>query len=160
MDQFLTFCIQCQIVLKGSVFDDALDLLMESCSYLCLKSRNKQSAECSRTLLVIHSGEVRRPAFNVPRENINLYFSWGFLLEKMAEMFCTGRKTNSEWIRLFHMRWGYQNYSDISDDCLDDFVKRTLQNFPNCGIRRVIAFLLGIHFTWERVLPSISVSYR
>lgn len=157
MDQLLTFCIQCQIVLKGSVFDDALDLLMESYSYLCLKSRNKQSAECSRTLLEIHSGEVRRPAFNVPRENINLYFSWGFLKKRQKCFAQAGKQIVNEFDCFTYGR-GYQNYSDISNDCLDDFVKKTLQNFPNCGIRRIIAFLLGIHFTWERVLPSISVS--
>lgn len=137
-----------------------LSTLMESYSYLCLKSRNKQSAECSRTLLEIHSGEVRRPAFNVPRENINLYFSWGFLLEKWQKCFAQAGKQIVNEFDCFTYDRGYQNYSDISNDCLDDFVKKTLQNFPNCGIRRIIAFLLGIHFTWERVLPSISVSYR
>ena len=45
------------------MFDDVLDLLVEANSYLHLKDRNKQSAECSLTLPLVHSGEVGRLAF-------------------------------------------------------------------------------------------------
>lgn len=63
---------------KESVFDDVLDLLVEANSYLHLKDRNKQSAECSLTLPLVHSGEVGRLAFEVPRGNLKLYLCYGF----------------------------------------------------------------------------------
>ena len=72
VDQLLTFCIRCQIVWKGGVSDNVLNLLIEACSYLRLEDRNKQSAECSRTLPVVRSGKVAIQGFVVPRENFNL----------------------------------------------------------------------------------------
>ena len=68
-------------------------------------------------------------------------------LKKWQKCFALAGKQIVNEFDCFTYDRGYQNYSDISDDCLDDFVKETLQNFPNCGIRRIIAFLLGIHFT-------------
>ena len=72
-------------------------------------------------------------------------------------MFGTSRKTVSRRIKLFNLRGEVPKYSDISDDYLNDFVKSTLHNFPNCGIRRMKGFLLGegIHVTWERVRSSL-----
>lgn len=72
LDQLLTFCIRCQIVWKGGVSDNVLNLLIEACSYLRLEDRNKQSTECSRTLPVVRSGKVEIQGFVVPRENFNL----------------------------------------------------------------------------------------
>lgn len=157
VDQLVYLCIQCQMIWKDGSLENVLDLLMDAYNFLRLEDRNTQSASCSHRVPVIHTGAVGRPAFELPRETLKLYLRYGFSLHKIAEMFGTSRKTVSRRIKLFNLREEVPKYSDISDDYLDDFVKSTLHNFPNCGIRRMKGFLLGegIHVTWERVRSSL-----
>ena len=72
--------------------DDVLDLLVEANSYLHLKDRNKQSAECSLTLPLVHSGEVGRLAFEVPRGNLKLYLCYGFSFKKKRQCWARAGK--------------------------------------------------------------------
>ena len=74
------------------MFDDVLDLLVEENSYLHLKDRNKQSAECSLTLPLVHSGEVGRLAFEVPQGNLKLYLCYGFHFKKMSQCWARAGK--------------------------------------------------------------------
>ena len=97
-----------------------------------------------------------RPAFEIPRETLKLFISYGFSLVKISEMLGVSAKT-SRRIKDFGLKEEIPKYTNISNDDLDVRVSEIYREFPNCGIRRMKGFLTarGIHLQWERVRSSL-----
>lgn len=155
LDQVIRVSLQCQTLWSDIiVWDDIIDLLTDAHSTLwgidvneTVKGRPK----------LIHSGNVGRPKFEIPRESLKLYLEYGFSLEQIAEMIGVCRKTVSRRIDDFNLREEVPKYTDISDDSLDSLVKSLLHDFPNCGIRRMKGLLLaqGVRVQWDRVRQTL-----
>lgn len=98
-----------------------------------------------------------RPAFEIKRETLKLFMSYGFSLVKIAEMLGVSAKTISRRIQEFGLKEEVPKYTDITNDDLDKLVSDIYGEFPNCGIRRMKGFLTarGINLQWERVRSSL-----
>lgn len=72
-------------------------------------------------------------------------------------MFGTSSKTISRRVNSYSIRDEVPKYDNISNESLDSIVSAVLQNFPNCGVRRMKQFLLGrgIGVQWSRVRSSL-----
>ena len=82
-----------------------------------------------------------RPAFEIPRETLKLFISYGFSLVKISEMLGVSAKTISRRIKDFGLKEEIPKYTNISNDDLDVRVSEIYREFPNCGIRRMKGFL-------------------
>ena len=72
-------------------------------------------------------------------------------------MFGTSSKTINRRVKSYSLQDEVPKYDNISNESLDSIVSAVLQNFPNCGVRRMKRFLLGrgIGVQWSRVRSSL-----
>ena len=156
LEQIVYLCVCSQNLWRDFLTDELIDLLLTA--YNSLGEANDETdthrTSCCQPLC---TGSAGRPALVIPRETLKLYLSYGFSLQKIADMFGTSRKTICRRVKSYNLREEVPRYDDISNEALDIAVSATLHNFPNCGIRRMKGFLLGqgIRVQWSRVRSSL-----
>lgn len=81
-----------------------------------------------------------RPAFNITKEQLELYIAYGFSVSKISRMIHVSKSTIKR--RMKHYGFSIsQQYCDLSDTELDKLVEDILKDFPNCGYRRMSGIL-------------------
>ena len=91
------------------------------------------------------------------KQSLKLYLSYGFSLQKIADVFGTSNKTISRRVKSYNLREEVPKYDNISNESWDRIVSAVLHNFNKCGIRRMKGFLIGwdIRVQWSRVRSSL-----
>ena len=156
LEQVVYLCVCSQNIWPNFLTDEVIQLLLTA--YNSLSQENCETdSHTPSNCQAIYTGSAGRPAFAIPRETLKLYLSYGFSLQKIADMFGTSSKTISRRVKSYSLREEVPKYDDISDEALDSTVSAVLHNFPNCGIRRMKGFLLGqgIRVQWSRVRSSL-----
>lgn len=89
--------------------------------------------------------------------DLKLYMSYGFSLQKIADMFGTSSKTISRRVQSYNLREEVPKYDNISNESWDRIVSAVLHNFNKCGIRRMKGFLIGgdVRVQWSHVRSSL-----
>ena len=156
LEQVVYLCVCSQNIWPDFVSDEVIQLLLTAHSSLSQKNTENNSHFTS-SRQTIYTGSTGRPALSIPRETLKLYLSYGFSLQKIADMFGTSSKTISRRVQSYNLREEVPKYDNISNESLDSIVSGVLHNFPNCGIRRMEGFLLGrgIRVQWSRVGLSL-----
>ena len=110
-----------------------------------------------RKPVTVQKDSAGRPAFEISRETLKLFLSYGFSFVKIAEMLGVSAKTVSRRIKEFGLKGEVPKYTNITNDDLDKIVSDIYREFPNCGIRRMKGFLTarGINLQWEHVRSSL-----
>ncbi|KAL9976702.1 hypothetical protein ACROYT_G014029 [Oculina patagonica] len=142
LEQVVYLCVCSQNIWPNFLTDEVIQLLLNAYNNLSqdnCETDSRTPTNCE----AIYTGSAGRLAFDIPRETLKLYLSYGFSLQKIANMFGTSRKTISRRVKSYSLREEVPKYDDISDEALDSAVSAVLHNFPNCGIRRMKGFLLG-----------------
>ena len=90
--------------------------------------------------LKVFSGCKGRPRYEIPHEQLELFLEYGFSLRKMAEMLGVSEKTVGR--RLKELGLSISNsFFCIIDAELDSIITSILNDFPNCGYKRMLGFL-------------------
>lgn len=149
-------CVCSQNIWPDFLTDEVIQLLLTAHNSLSQENAENNSRFPS-SRQTIYTGSTGRPALSIPRKTLKLYLSYGFSLQKIADMFGTSSKTISRRFKSYSLRDEVPKYDNISNESLDSIVSAVLQNFPNCGVRRMKRFLLGrgIGVQWSRVRSSL-----
>ena len=141
-------------VIQGSMMnyvnDNTIDLLAQVV-------RNLQLVLDSDTLLcrapVVHSNNVGRPLYDIPRDWLQGCLEYGFSQKDISVMIQVSEKTVSRRIHEFQLREYCPKYTNILEEELENTVREILLSFPNIGVRVLKGHLLArnIKVTWERV---------
>ncbi len=91
---------------------------------------------------LILTGIRGRPAFNIPKCQLEFYLSHGFSTEKISEMIGVSSRTIKRRMKDYGLEIG-QLYSDVTDERLDNVILQKMKDFPNCGYRRMNGLLLA-----------------
>ena len=134
LEQVIYLCV-CSPKRPDFVSEEVIQLLLTAHNSLS-QENTENNSHLTSSCQTIYTGSTGRPALSIPRETLRLYLSYGFSLQKIADMF---------------------KYDNISNESLDSVVSAVLHNFPNCGTRRMKGFLLGggIRVQWSRVRSSL-----
>lgn len=97
-----------------------------------------------------------RPSYNIPREQLELFIEHGFNTSDMATMLGVSVRTVQRRLSEYSLSIT-DRYADISNEALDNHVMEVFQMFPNCGYRRMLAFLetKGLRVQEKRVRESM-----
>ena len=149
-------CVCSQNIWPDFLTDEVIQLLLTVHNSLSQENAENNSRFPS-SRQTIYTESTDRPALSIPRKTLKLYLSYGFSLQKIADMFGTSSKTISRRVKSYSVREEVPKYDNISNESLDSIVSAVLHNFPNCGIRRMKGFLLGrgIRVQWSRVRLSL-----
>ena len=100
-----------------------------------------------------------RPSFDIPKEQIELFLEYNFLLPQISEILGVSLGTVNRRLKDYGLSVT-QIYSTISATELDKITQQLVSEFPNCGYRRMTGFLLarGIHVQQIRVRESMKRS--
>eukprot|EP00794_Sanderia_malayensis_P004281 gene4281-4849_t len=96
----------------------------------------------SYTSPLVLTGIRGRPAFNIPKKQLELYLSHGFSTEKISDMIGVGSRTIKRRMKEYSFEIG-DLYSDESDERMDNLILQKMKDFPNCGYRRMNGLLLA-----------------
>lgn len=81
-----------------------------------------------------------RPKYEVPGEQLELFLEYGFSMKQMGEMIGISSKT--VYRRLKELGLSIRaNFTVIEDERLDSLIASILNEFPNCGYKRMTGFL-------------------
>ena len=100
-----------------------------------------------------------RPSFDIPKEQIELFLEYNFLLPQLSEILGVSLGTVNRRLKDYGLSVT-QIYSTISATELDKITQQLESEFPNCGYRRMTGFLRarGIHVQQIRVRESMKRS--
>lgn len=90
--------------------------------------------------LKVFTGCKGRPKYEIPHEQLELFLEYRFSLKKMAEMLGVSAKTVGRRLKELGLSIS-GSYSCIIDSELDSTVSSILNDFPNCGYKRMTGFL-------------------
>ena len=128
-----------QGVIVGYLDNHVVDLLR-----LVLENAEKIFATDERhdsKLLMISTGNVGRPKFDITRKMLITYLETGFSQRDIAKLLTVSEKTIQRRVNEYNLHNQFPKYTDISDLELDNIVRDILSRFPNLGICRMKAIL-------------------
>ncbi|XP_057311502.1 uncharacterized protein LOC130649269 [Hydractinia symbiolongicarpus] len=96
------------------------------------------------------TGEVGRPKYEVPKEQVISLKKIGYQWKDIAQMLGISIKTLCRRRKEFDLPFGEAEYSDITDQQLDEIVREVLLILPNCGERMVIGAITSKHIKVKR----------
>jgi len=101
--------------------------------------------------LVFYSGLSGRPKFNINCDTLSTLIGYGFTYNEIGNLYGISKETVYRRVREFEIQ--RPAYSNLTNNELQCVVKDIINNFPNCGIRRMKGYLLarGHKVQWERV---------
>lgn len=99
-----------------------------------------------------------RPSYIISKEQLQYFIREGFTRRQISQMLRVSISTVARRLREYELSYeAIRPYATLSDEELDEIVKRILQRFPNSGYRRVIGQLeyRNIHVQHARVRGSM-----
>ena len=104
---------------------------------------------------LIFTGQSGRPRYDIPEDTISLYVSYGLSYKKIGETMGVSKSTIQRRVDLFGI--SPIQFSDITDELLEQNVAEILNDFPNTGIRRMKGYLSarGMNIQRERVRSAL-----
>lgn len=90
----------------------------------------------------VFSDSPGRPAFNIPREVLDMFVENKFNISAMARMLKVGEPTVKRQLRVNGISISSQ-YANLSESELDTIVLSILQQFPKSGYKHMIGYLLA-----------------
>lgn len=111
----------------------------------------------SNELGLYHTGRPGRPSVDIPMETLSFLLELGFKVTEIADMFSVNARTIHRRLEKFNLGTALSRYTCISDDELDGICRDILEQFPNCGFRRMRGFLRvrDVHITWKRTMETM-----
>lgn len=104
----------------------------------------------------VFSGGAGRPSFSIPREQLQFLVEKGFSTTDIGLIIGVSSRTVKRRLHEFDISVRGQ-YSVMSDEELDATVRGILNEFPNCGYRRMAGFLKskGLRLQQTRIRHSV-----
>ncbi|XP_070573502.1 uncharacterized protein [Ptychodera flava] len=88
----------------------------------------------------VTQGKRGRPSFFIPEEQLRYLVGMGFTAGNIGDMLGLSERTVRRRLSSYNISIS-ETFSALTDDELDEHVRDILQNFPNCGYRRMLGFL-------------------
>lgn len=103
--------------------------------------------ECNNTTNLhqlgnIFTGSPGRPAFNIPKEILEMFIDNKFTISAMAKMLEVSESTIKRRLQSYGLSIS-SKYADLRQQDLDDIVKEILEQFPKTGYKRMIGYLMA-----------------
>ena len=143
LEQLSIHLVQVSYLLDPEVSDRHLEALGETiqCLREFLESRVGERHSEGYELDSIQ-GVRGRPRFDVRREQLEYFISFGFDCPTIAEMLGVSLRTVRRRMDEFQINMR-QTYSGLADNELDDIVTEIIREFPHSGYRIVHGILFG-----------------
>ena len=116
----------------GNHVADLLRLVLENAEKIFANDERHDSK-----LLMISTGNVGRPKFDVTREMLITYLETGFSQRDIAKLLSVSEKAIQRRVNEYNLHNQFPQYTDISDLELDNIVRDILSRFLNLGIRKI-----------------------
>ena len=108
----------------------------------CLYRSRSGSLSTSGQAQKTFTGERGRPAFDIPKEQLEFLTEKRFTVEEMAQLFGVSKCTSERRLSEFGLSVR-ANYAHLSDAELDAIVNDIIAGFPNVGCKQMSGLLLG-----------------
>lgn len=121
--KFVEQKISTDIVCKLSKYD-----------FECLGLRDDRKIVQLRTECLKYVGfqpTLRKQQYEIPKETIEYFLEIGFSCVDISKMFGVSESTMCRRMRMYGL--SNMEFSDISEDYLDDIVSSAVNEYPNCG---------------------------
>ncbi|CAM4665756.1 unnamed protein product [Leuciscus chuanchicus] len=115
-----------------------------------------ENAEVTSSTVDSVAGEMGRPRYNLEKERLVELLEINLSVDCIAKLLCVSASTVNRRMREFGLS-ARQNYSNATDQELDNAVQRIKNEMPTAGYRMVKGRLksMGIHVQWRRVTASM-----
>ncbi|CAM4549368.1 unnamed protein product [Leuciscus chuanchicus] len=115
-----------------------------------------ENAEVTSSTVETVAGEMGRPRYNLEKERLVELLEINLSVDCIAKLLCVSASTVNRRMRQFGLS-ARQNYSNATDQELDNAVQRIKNEMPTAGYRMVKGRLksMGIHVQWRRVTASM-----
>ena len=90
----------------------------------------------------IFTGSPGRPAFNIPKEILEMFIENKFTVSAMAKMLNVSESTVKRRLQNFGLSIS-SKYANLRQQDLDNIVKEILEQFPKTGYKRMIGYLMA-----------------
>lgn len=105
---------------------------------------------------VAFSGVPGRPSYVISREHLLFFLDHRFTIPETAVMLGVSQSTVKRRLRQYGLSVS-ASYAAMADEDLDQVVSAIVNDFPNCGYKRMTGFLLarGLRVQQERIRESM-----
>ena len=107
-------------------------------------------------LEIIFTGSPGRPAFNIPKEILEMFIENKFTITAMAKMLNVSESTVKRRVKNYGLSI-LSKYANLTQQELDNVVKKILEQFPKTGYKRMIGYLMakGIRVQEKKVREAM-----
>ena len=132
---------------------DISDKLMEANN--CLENYMNRGLYHQGKAEIMFQSISGRPKFDIPKETLELYLSYGVSYRDIGNIFGVSKDTIQRRVKEYCLK--RLVHSPLDDTELFELVENILKEFPNTGIRRMRGFLLaaGHLVQWDRVRAAL-----
>ncbi|XP_050958050.1 uncharacterized protein LOC127159193 [Labeo rohita] len=132
------------------------DIVQALRDFLHLVMDHIENAEVTSSTVETVAGEMGRPRYNLEKERLVELLEINLSVDCIAKLMCVSASTVNRRMREFGLS-ARQNYSNATDQELDNAVQRIKNEMPTAGYRMVKGRLksMGIHVQWRRVTASM-----
>lgn len=104
----------------------------------------------------IFTGSPGRPAFNIPKEVLEMFVENKFTISAMARMLEVSQSTIKRRLHCYGMSISSE-YADLTEEALDGIVLQILEQFPKTGYKCMIGYLSSRGFRVQEKLVRESM---
>ena len=104
-----------------------------------------QSEGAMRRPDLVFIGERGRPSYNISREKLLFFIENRFTITDIASMCGVSERTIKRRLQQFNVSI-LSSYSNLTDEQLQEIIKGILDEFPNCGYKKMTGFLSSCGF--------------
>ena len=132
------------------------DIVQALRDFLHLVMDHIENAEVTSSTVETVAGEMGRPRYNLEKERLVELLEINLSVDCIAKLLCVSASTVNRRMREFGLS-ARQNYSNATDQELDNAVQRIKNEMPTAGYSMVKGRLksMGIHVQWRRVTASM-----
>ncbi len=90
----------------------------------------------------IFTGSRGRPAFNIPKDILEMFIDNKFTISSVAKMLQVSESTIKRRLHFYGLSI-QSTYANLSNEDLDSIVKEIMDQFPKTGYKRMIGYLMA-----------------